>query len=55
MGYNPRENVCELFDFECTRKNDKNVYMWKCFNNFIEIKFTSKPYTDGVDTLRSVV
>ena len=29
MGYNPRDHVCELFDFECMRKNDRNVYMWK--------------------------
>jgi hypothetical protein len=34
MGYNPREHVCELFDFECMHKNDRNVYMWKDFNNF---------------------
>jgi len=27
MGYNPREHVCELFDFECMRKNDRNVIM----------------------------
>jgi hypothetical protein len=27
MGYNPIEHVCELFDFECMRKNDRNVYM----------------------------
>jgi hypothetical protein len=25
MDYNPRKNVCELFDFKCTRKNDRNV------------------------------
>jgi hypothetical protein len=42
MGYSPREHVCELFYFECMHKNDRNV------------KFTSKPYTDG-DTLPSVV
>jgi hypothetical protein len=29
MGYNPHEHVCELFDFECMRKNDRNVYMLK--------------------------
>jgi hypothetical protein len=23
MGYNPREHACELFAFECMRKNDK--------------------------------
>jgi hypothetical protein len=53
MGYNPCEHV---FDFECMCKNDRNVYIWKDFNNFwfIEIKFTSIPYTDG-DTLLSVV
>lgn len=51
MGYNPREHVCELFDFECMRKNDRNVIMW---NPVIEIKFNSKPYTDG-DTLLSVI
>jgi hypothetical protein len=27
MEYNPREHVCELFDFECMRKNDRNVYV----------------------------
>jgi hypothetical protein len=27
MGYNPREHVCELFDLECMRKIDRNVYM----------------------------
>ena len=27
MGYNPREHICELFDFKCMRKNDRNVYM----------------------------
>jgi len=31
MGYNPREHVCELFDIECMRKNDRNVYLWKDF------------------------
>ena len=34
MGYNPREHVCELFDFECIHKNDRNVYMLKDLNNF---------------------
>jgi hypothetical protein len=28
------EHVFELFDFECMRKNDRNIYMWKDFNNF---------------------
>jgi hypothetical protein len=32
MGYNPHEHVCELFDFECMRENDRKVYMWKDFN-----------------------
>jgi hypothetical protein len=27
MCHNPREHICELFDFECMRKNDRNVYM----------------------------
>ena len=27
MGYNPHEHVCELFDFECMCKNDRNVYL----------------------------
>jgi hypothetical protein len=26
-AYNPREHVCELFDLECMRKIDRNVYM----------------------------
>jgi len=34
MSYNAREHVCELFDFEFICKNDRNVYMWKDFNNF---------------------
>jgi hypothetical protein len=34
MGYDPREHVCELFDFECMPKNDRNVYMSNLFNNF---------------------
>jgi hypothetical protein len=29
MGYNPHEHVCELFDFECMCKNDRNVYCEK--------------------------
>ena len=29
MGYNLHEHVCELFDFECMCKNDRNVYMLK--------------------------
>jgi hypothetical protein len=28
MGYNPHENVCEWFDFECMCKNDRNVHLW---------------------------
>jgi hypothetical protein len=34
LGYNPHANVCEWFDFECMCKNDRNVYLWKDFNNF---------------------
>jgi hypothetical protein len=30
----PCEHVCELFDFECMHKNDRNVYVLKDFNNF---------------------
>ena len=46
MGYNPHGQVCEWFDFGCMCKNDKSAYLWKDFNN-LEIKFTSKPYTNG--------
>ena len=34
MVYNPREHVCELFDFENMCKNDRTLYMWKDFSNF---------------------
>jgi hypothetical protein len=55
MGYNPHEDVCEWFDFECICKYHRNVYLWKDFNNFRSgKKFTPKPYTNG-DTLLSVV
>ena len=40
MGYYPHEHVCELFDFECMCKNDRNVSMSKdlttsCYRNQI--------------------
>jgi len=48
MGYNPHEHVCEWYDFECMCKNNRNAYLGKDFKLLvIEIKFTSKPYTNG--------
>jgi hypothetical protein len=29
MGHNPREHVCELFDFECMSKNKRCLYVTK--------------------------
>jgi hypothetical protein len=29
VGYNPREHVCELFDFECMRKNSNKIGMYR--------------------------
>ena len=55
MGYNPREHVCELLDFECMRKNDRNVDMWKDFNNFLLYKSNLFPNHTLTDMLQSVV
>jgi hypothetical protein len=35
----------ELFDFDCMRKNDRNVYIWKYFNNLRLWKSNLLPVT----------